>query len=445
MANRPQVSNWNNVNSNKPEEYSSEFAVDGNRYANVTNVSTGQRQLYLVSGRTPLTQRTLLTSTTADGNITKGEGYDDFIRTYGQSKLTNAEINNKRQSNFIIGKAGTQQEVENLKGSSQYKSGLANTASNPATGDSTASSNVTDNDIIKSVGDGGVRGTYGNYSYPITRDTNQDYIKFTMFRYSPSTLTTSGVGEGESASFSKQGKGSALGTVSLPIQPSITDTNQVVWGEDRLNAFQAMAGKLSLAMIAGGDSTEKEVNNAGGELKAASSDIKSNIAATAAKAAIATNSNIFTRQTGAIINPNLELLFQGPGLRTFTFNFSLSAREEKEAQEIRKIIRFFKQGMSVKRASTSLYLKSPNTFKISYIYGGTGSDHPWINRIKECALQNFTVNYTPAQNYATYEDGAMTQYDLSLTFGELDPIYDDDYTALPGGDTDTSPEYQIGY
>ena len=81
--------------------------------------------------------------------------------------------------------------------------------------------------------------------------------------------------------------------------------------------------------------------------------------------------SLFTRTTGAIVNPNLELLFNGPQLRTFSFNFVMSARENREAQQIRKIIRFFKQGMTVKRAKSSLYLKSPNTFAISYIYART--------------------------------------------------------------------------
>jgi hypothetical protein len=72
------LQNWNNINLNKPEEYSSEFVIDGIRYANVTNVSTGQRQLYFVQ---PLSNaRGLLTTTNADGTITKGGNYDNFNR-----------------------------------------------------------------------------------------------------------------------------------------------------------------------------------------------------------------------------------------------------------------------------------------------------------------------------------------------------------------------------
>jgi hypothetical protein len=60
-----------------------------------------------------------------------------------------------------------------------------------------------------------------------------------------------------------------------------------------------------------------------------------------------------------------------------------------------------------------------------------------MNRIKTCALQNCTINYTPSGNYATYQDGSMTSYEMTLSFGELTPIYNDDYekdsAALPLG------------
>ena len=40
----------------------------------------------------------------------------------------------------------------------------------------------------------------------------------------------------------------------------------------------------------------------------------------------------------------------------------------------------------------------------------------------------------------SFEDGAMASYQLDLTFQELEPIYDDDYTDLDG-----NRDTQIGY
>jgi hypothetical protein len=277
---------------------------------------------------------------------------------------------------------------------------------------------------------GGVRQTtYGNYKYPIDAKFNlQDCIKFSMYRYKPKkTELTSDLG-----SFSGSNKGSAMGTVTLPIQPGISDSNVVSWGENSMDAISAAGSAAALAAIRGGaKGAEEVVETAGKGIKDYKGDIQKSIAASFAGSATGGNQAFLTRSTGAVLNNNLELLFQGPSLRSFSFTFSLSAREQKEAEEIRKIIRLFKQGMSVKRSESALFLQSPNIFDIQYLH--KGNDHPYINQIKTCALQSCVVNYTPAGNYATYEDGAMTQYDLTLTFGEIEPLFDDDYGQSDDG------------
>ena len=92
--------------------------------------------------------------------------------------------------------------------------------------------------------------------------------------------------------------------------------------------------------------------------------------------------------------------------------------------------------MSVKRSATSLLLKSPHTFAISYMTVGQGQ-HPYLNRFKECALTSCSVEYTPDGTYMTYDgpEKSMTAYRLSLSFQELEPIFDDEY----------GPEGNIGF
>ena len=102
----------------------------------------------------------------------------------------------------------------------------------------------------------------------------------------------------------------------------------------------------------------------------------------------------------------------------------MSARSAAEGQTIMKIIRTLKQGMSAKKSDGFLFIKSPHTFFLGY-YKGTEL-HPYINRFKECALTNLAINYAPAQ-YSTYVDGVMTQYQVTMTFKELEPVFDDDY------------------
>jgi len=147
--------------------------------------------------------------------------------------------------------------------------------------------------------------------------------------------------------------------------------------------------------------------------------------------------NVLARVSGAILNPNIELLFNSPDLRTFNYRFQLSARDKPETDQIRGIIAWFKAGMAVRRSDAELFLVTPNIFDIQYLLGGPeGIDHPYINRIKTCALTNCSVDYTPTGSYMTFNDGSMVSYSLNLTFQELEPIYQDDYDNL---------ETQIGY
>ena len=37
------------------------------------------------------------------------------------------------------------------------------------------------------------------------------------------------------------------------------------------------------------------------------------------------------------------------------------------------------------------------------------------------------MSYTPDGNYSTYYDGGMTSYQMTLSFQELEPVFDDDY------------------
>ena len=64
--------------------------------------------------------------------------------------------------------------------------------------------------------------------------------------------------------------------------------------------------------------------------------------------------------------------------------------------------------------------------------GQSGEDHQFIGRIKECALQSITTNYTPEGQYATFNDGVMVSYQITMQFSELEPIFNDDYNELTG-------------
>jgi hypothetical protein len=131
----------------------------------------------------------------------------------------------------------------------------------------------------------------------------------------------------------------------------------------------------------------------------------------------------------------MELLFSGPKLRSFAFQFNFAPRFEKEAEQVREIIKTFKKfSAPVIEKTGNIFLRTPKIFQLEYIYNGDGSDtadgntHPYLNKIKPCALTNVSVNYTPNGTYMTYAGGgSMVQTTLTLNFSELEPIYDIDY------------------
>ena len=78
--------------------------------------------------------------------------------------------------------------------------------------------------------------------------------------------------------------------------------------------------------------------------------------------------NLLARIGRGALNPNAELLFQGPVLRDFNFDFLMVARSDREGQEIRKIIRWFKEGLAPK-FQNSTFLQTPDIFKLEYQRG----------------------------------------------------------------------------
>ena len=279
------------------------------------------------------------------------------------------------------------------------------------------------------------KGDFGDLKYPRTlANDKQDVIKFSMLKYLPSGVGATQPG-GESARGGlKSGipKGrEIIGTTVLPIPNAISDSNLVSWGEDNMDAVKAALSAAAFSAITGGFS--KGMENAGATLQvfAGESATGSFAAGTfAAAAAGGEGSKLLSRATGQVINPNLELLFNAPQLRPFSFTFKLAARSKEEGQTILKIINFFKRGMSPIRTDSNLFLKSPNTFAIEYLH--MGATNPNIGRIKECALQSVTTSYTPEGQYATFSDGVMVSYQITMQFSELEPVFNDDYEGLPG-------------
>ena len=251
---------------------------------------------------------------------------------------------------------------------------------------------------------------------------------------------------------------SSTATIILPIPSNIQDGNSVKYTEGNLDGLTAQA--LGIVQDAFNNANIEPGTILTDTLKTATNVITDpgareyflrRLAVDAANMPFGGNltaSQLLARQTGNILNPNMELLFDGVTLRSFKFSFKLTPRNKDEATAVKKIIRTLKinmapgysqegfdgkSGINIK----NLYLSTPKIFELTYMKGG--SDHPFLHKFKQCFLTDMSVNYTGEGTYATYgglpKDGGGTPVSMvmDLGFKELEPIYAGDYTDDLGG------------
>jgi len=400
-------------------------------------------------------------SKTGDFELTQdGKDIPNFEGAFANQKTVKAQMSNLTRQGIqktlkdqgkstSSGNAGTINEAEGVKSEEkdqpEEKAGPSEVVSDSGSGLG---------------GEASYRKSYGDLFYPEDLpDSGMDILRFVMYRHVANSKLniTGGGGESTLSSFFDLGRTTerfrgkkTLGSVMVPIQGSINSTDTVSWGPDSMNAFQAYGASALSGIMGSGtkviDQLGASLNQLGSDVSGNSEELKQSLTSAIASRIIG-GGRILTRATGAVVNPNMELLFNGPSLRNFTFQIRLSPRNAKETQMCKKIVRFFKQGMTVKATSKQLFLQTPNVFQISYGRKGAqvtvdnvNESHQFMNCFKMCALTSCSVDYNPDGSYMTLPDGSMTAYNISMSFSEMEPLYDSDYSAL-----DNDQDTMIGY
>ena len=283
------------------------------------------------------------------------------------------------------------------------------------------------------------------YPYDIM-DAETDYFLIEALEYKAGGTPNFTSGGG---AFNKLKSAKSERNFILPVPNGIGSKNNIGWQGGNMNALTgAAAGAVDNIIdpkgLTGAENlfqTFKEgISDAGESLNkqltsvSDTSRIKAFIKAKTASAVInaASGSNInanqiMARQSGQIINQNLELLFNSVSLRPFGFRWDISPRDKKEAKVVKEMFLQLKMRSSPKRlkGGEMAFLSTPDVFRISYRKGG--NVHPFLNKFKICALTSVGVNYTGSGQYSTYADGTPVHMKLDLAFTELEPIYRDDY------------------
>ena len=302
----------------------------------------------------------------------------------------------------------------------------------------------------------GVRRNTQVYRYPFDINLNQDHIKISKYQYrrpggnSPQASRPSlKGGPGDNVI----DEGVPLGSAILPM-PKVVDTNGAEWGKSDLNIF----GLAAIGTIAGAEDklralgafnnpidnlqedekgvfeglkkafTAKSEQDRTSTLRSLGGALGTAIASDVTARALGQNigqNNILARIGRGALNPNAELLFQGPVLRDFNFDFLMVARSDREGQEIRKIIRWFKEGLAPK-FQNSTFLQTPDVFKLEYQRGK--KTLKTVNQFSPggLALRTIGVDYAPNGYWSAYRDSQPVSVRISVNFAELRPIYQQD-------------------
>ena len=161
------------------------------------------------------------------------------------------------------------------------------------------------------------------------------------------------------------------GTILLQIPSQVQDGNSASYGDSKMNGLVAAAAdgasnimsSIKLDDMKG--SIENVQNNLTGLGKQVAADvggvdgikdIATKFFTSKAVGALGGNvsvNQLLARQSGEIFNPNMELLFNGPTLRSFRFSFKMTPRSSAEAEQIKLIIRSFKRNMAPKTAASA--------------------------------------------------------------------------------------------
>ena len=291
-----------------------------------------------------------------------------------------------------------------------------------------------------------------NLRYPVNEEIHNttDYLKIDIVEYKPVAKNNNNESLVSSPGSRRVNGKNILHSIILPIPPNIKDGNAVSYSDSSMNA-------LTAAIAGGSGDIMKEIPKAfgpngdlnilkgklGGRIEQSGLDLGTAqdliTKQLAAQAASVFGGNVSldqlqARQEGNIFNPNMELLFNGPTLRSFRFSFKMTPRSQDESIAVRDIINTFKRSMAPKTVtsggSKNLLLKTPDVFEIKYMQGS--QEHTFLHKFKQCFLENMSVNYTGEGTYATYGDGTPISLIMNLSFKELEPIYDIDYDVKGG-------------
>lgn len=293
--------------------------------------------------------------------------------------------------------------------------------------------------------------------YPLElNENNNDYVSFTHFKYRTNRQITSGSSQ---VGFFEDDLGqdfepppeSGSNTVHLYMPNSTPGMSSgQSWADQNL---RGPLGQVQLDLVSAAMNTGRGVINSatsGEDLTAKVNQISENLgqgvgevlrsAMTKGGAAVEQyivdelsgsflgNQNAFlSLNEGRIYNSNIEVIYNGPNLRSFTMTFLMMPKTSEEALAITQIIKEFKVWSSPRENGN--YYELPHVWRVEY----KSPLNNYMNVFKRSVLTNVNVQQNPGQTtHMTFDDGHPISTAMTLSFKEIDVITRDDQINARG-------------
>ncbi len=151
------------------------------------------------------------------------------------------------------------------------------------------------------------------------------------------------------------------------------------------------------------------------------------------------NMNPDTRNTissvfGIAMNPRLEVAFNGMQLRTHQYEFQFVPKNQKENEDVQKIIQTFEDAMYPDYVDNTekIFLEYPFEFVIGF-YSAAGNPIKTLLPVPDCFLDGFSTVFNPIGGAGRlHADDSAIAYRIGFSFIEANQLTRKDLQALRG-------------
>jgi hypothetical protein len=235
--------------------------------------------------------------------------------------------------------------------------------------------------------------------------------------------TPAGVTKGRKSLIAQKPKKRLSAAISLYMPPSVTVKYDVGYKDSEIGTL-AMLGSDAIKAFTSGKDTASALSSVIDSLSSTGAEGLKGAALSAIDVVAQGAKALVNLETGKVVTPRMEMMFENVGRRDFSFTFAFIPKSAKEAKSIKDIIYTFKENMMPEFVEgSSREMKIPNTFDITYMYHN--QENKFINKISTCFLKNLDVTYG-GDRFTAYDpiDGSPPpqKSSITLSFSEIETM-----------------------